>query len=115
MDDQTTIAHLRKLVRDFILEREWQSYQDPKNLTMSIAIEAAELLEVYQWLTNEQATAAGKGAKARQRTREELSDVVIYCLALANALDIDLSQAIMEKMTANAVKYPLETSRGKLG
>jgi NTP pyrophosphatase (non-canonical NTP hydrolase) len=115
LDDQITIAHLRELVQDFISEREWQPYQDPKNLTMSIAIEAAELLEIYQWLTNEQAATAGKRAKARQQTREELSDVVIYCLALANALDIDLSQAIAQKMASNAVKYPTATSRGKLG
>jgi NTP pyrophosphatase (non-canonical NTP hydrolase) len=115
LDDQTTIARLRKMVNDFVSERDWQSYQDPKNLSMSVAIEAAELLEVYQWLTNGQATRASQDPSTWQRTREELSDVIIYCLALANALDIDVSQAISEKMISNAVKYPTETSRGRLG
>jgi NTP pyrophosphatase (non-canonical NTP hydrolase) len=115
LDDQTTIACLRKMVRDFVSERDWQSYQDPKNLSISIAIEAAELLEVYQWLTTQQARSDSQETQTYQRTCEELSDVIIYCLALANALDIDISQAVSEKMITNALKYPTETCRGRLG
>jgi NTP pyrophosphatase (non-canonical NTP hydrolase) len=97
-----------------VSEREWQPFQDPKNLSTSIAIEAAELMEVFQWLTTDQSLAARRDAGLWQHTCEELSDVVIYCLALANALDIDLSQAVCDKMVANARKYPVETSRGRL-
>ena len=114
MDDQTTIAELSQLVRQFVSEREWQSYQDPKNLSSSIAIEAAELVEIFQWLTNAQSWDAGRSSDTRQHIREELADVVIYCLALANVLDIDLDQAVREKMVLNAEKYPVETSRGRL-
>ena len=114
MDDQTTISELSKLVRHFVSERQWQPYQDPKNLSSSIAIEAAELVEIFQWLTNAQSWDAGRVPDTRQHIQEELADVVIYCLALANVLDIDLGQAVREKMVLNAQKYPVETSRGRL-
>lgn len=114
MDDQTTVADLRAVVRQFVSERQWQPFHDPKNLSSSISIEAAELMEIFQWLTNQQSLAAGREPDTWQQTREELADVVIYCLALTNALDIDLSQAIAEKMVANAQKYPVETARGRL-
>ena len=114
MDDQTTVAQLRALVHRFVSERQWQPFHDPKNLSASIAIEAAELVEIYQWLTTEQSLLSTGDPAIRQHTREELADVAIYCLALGNTLDIDLSQAIREKMTANAAKYPVETFRGRL-
>lgn len=114
MDDQATVADLRAAVHQFVSEREWQPFHSPKNLSGAIAIEAAELMEIFQWLTNEQSLQAAGEASIRQRTREELADVVIYCLALANILDIDLSQAVLEKMTRNAAKYPVASSRGRL-
>lgn len=114
MDESSTVTHLRRVVQQFVSERDWEPFQSPRNLCGSIAIEAAELLEVYQWLTDEQAAAAAHESTVRQRTREELADVVIYCLALANTLEIDLSQAIHDKMIANAAKYPVESSRGRL-
>ncbi|MBN1640627.1 MAG: nucleotide pyrophosphohydrolase [Anaerolineae bacterium] len=115
MDDQTSVADLCAFVEQFVAERQWQPYHDPKNLSASIAIEAAELVEIYQWLDNAQARAAGRDPGIRQRTREELADVLIYCLSLANALAIDLSEAIRDKMAANALKYPADAVRGKLG
>lgn len=114
MDESSTVTDLRRIVQQFISERAWQPFHNPRNLSSSIAIEAAELLEIYQWLTDEQALAAAHESDIRQRTREELADVVIYCLALANRLEIDLSQAICDKMIANAAKYPVESSRGRL-
>lgn len=115
MDDQTTIAELRALVRRFVADRQWQPFQDPKNLSDAIAIEAAELMEVYQWLTREQALAVSQHPQVRQHTCEELADVLIYCLALANALEIDISCAVQDKMAANARRYPPDVSRGRLG
>jgi NTP pyrophosphatase (non-canonical NTP hydrolase) len=113
-DDHTTVAELCSMVHRFVAEREWQPFHNPKNLSSSIAIEAAELMEIFQWLTSDQSLSASRDPATRQHTREELADVVIYCLALANALNIDLSQAIQAKMIANAQKYPVETSRGRL-
>jgi len=114
LDDRTTVAELRAAVHHFVSERQWQSFHDPKNLSASISVEAAELVEIFQWLTTEQSLQAMHEPSTRQHTREELADVVIYCLALANAMDIDLSQAIRDKMVTNAAKYPVETSRGRL-
>ena len=115
MDDQTSVADLCAVVERFVSERHWQPYHDPKNLSTSIAIEAAELVEIYQWLDNEQSRAASREPDIRQRTREELADVLIYCLSLANALEIDISEAIQAKMKANATKYPVDAVRGRLG
>jgi dCTP diphosphatase len=114
LDNQITVADLRAIVHQFVSERDWQPFHDPKNLSASIAIEAAELMEIFQWLTSKQSLTTERESDIRQHTREELADIVIYCLALANALDIDLSRAIKEKMVANAAKYPIETSRGQL-
>ena len=114
MDEQTTVADLRNLVQQFVSERQWQPYHSPKNLSSSIAIEAAELLEIFQWMTGEQSCHAGMEPATRQHTREELADVLIYCLALANALQLDITQAIKDKMVANATKYPVSQVRGRL-
>lgn len=114
MDEQTTIADLRALVRQFVSDRQWQSFHDPKNLSASIAIEAAELMEIYQWLSREQALAVSRHPQVRQDTSEELADVLIYCLSLANALEIDISGAIQEKMAVNEHRFPAEHTRGRL-
>ncbi|OQY24087.1 MAG: NTP pyrophosphohydrolase [Anaerolineaceae bacterium 4572_32.1] len=113
-DDDTTLADLRASVRAFVDERDWNSFHSPKNLSMSIAIEAAELMEEFQWLTGPQSREALFDAAQRQRIGHELADVLIYCLSLANAADIDLSQIVLEKLALNARKYPVETHRGRL-
>ncbi|MDD3653612.1 MAG: nucleotide pyrophosphohydrolase [Desulfotomaculaceae bacterium] len=109
MDDKTTsLMELRDLIASFIEERQWQQFHTPKNLAMSVAIEAAELMELFQW-SGEQEVDEEKLA----RVREELADVVIYCLAMANTLDIDLSQAVRDKVVANGKKYPVESYKGR--
>ena len=113
MDDQTTIAELSQLVRQFVSERDWQPYQDPKNLSSSIAIEAAELVEIFQWLTNAQSWDAGHAPGTRQHIREELADVTAFVLAFANSMDIDIASAVADKMAKNAQKYPAEKYYGR--
>ncbi len=112
-DDVTTIAELKKLMEDFVTEREWQPFHDPKNLSMSIAIEAAELMEHFQWLTNHEAGDIRDSPDDMQQVREELADVVAFVLSFANALDIDISNALRDKMVKNAEKYPAERFRGR--
>jgi len=110
-DAQTTLQHLKERMAQFVRERDWEQYHTPKNLSMSIAIEAAELMEHFQWLTPE---ASGTlDAAARKDVGEELADIVIYSLSLANALDFDLADTILAKMEKNARKYPAEQVRGK--
>ncbi|MEM9415572.1 MAG: nucleotide pyrophosphohydrolase [Planctomycetota bacterium] len=109
MDDTTTpVAELKRLVADFVAERDWERYHVPKHLAMSIAIEAAELMEHFQWSEVESPDDVMADAERMQQVREELSDVLAYTLSLANALKIDVSSAFAEKMQKNAQKYPAD-------
>jgi NTP pyrophosphatase (non-canonical NTP hydrolase) len=112
-DETTTVAELRRRVADFVSAREWEIYHDPKNLSMSIAIEAAELMEHFQWARNEELAELLRDEKRRQQVGEEVSDVVCFLLALVNVLDLDLSSAVDRKLAKNAVKYPVEEFRGR--
>lgn len=105
-DNQTTLAELRQLVARFVAEREWQEFHTPKNLAMSLAIEAAEVMEHFQWSTAEEALAAATDAQKRGEVADELADVLAYLLSLSAAMQIDLSAALEAKMKLNAVKYP---------
>ena len=88
-------------------ERDWSQFHNPKDLALSISLEAAELLEVFQW-SGADLEVAPKAARAR----EELADVAIYCIYMADRLDVDLAEAISNKIDANDRKYPAEKSRG---
>ena len=107
-DADTPLAELKQLVSEFVAERNWQRYHVPKHLAMSIAIEAAELMELFQWVGVEDPAEVKKDEQRMQEIREELSDVFAYTLSLANALDIDLSSAYAQKMKKNAKKYPAD-------
>lgn len=109
-DAQTTVAELRELVRRFVDERDWNRFHTPKNLAMSLAIEAAELMEHFQWLTAEESQAVAGDAGKLHDVGEELADVFCYGLAMANALGLDLADAVARKMVRNAEKYPPPTA-----
>jgi NTP pyrophosphatase (non-canonical NTP hydrolase) len=112
-DAQTTVADLRRAVAAFVDAREWRPFHSPKNLSMSIAIEAAELMERSQWLTNEQALAAMEDPVERAAVAEELADITIYCLSLSNALDLDISTAVLDKLETNEHRYPADEFQGR--
>ena len=112
-DDCTTIAALRRDVQRFVDERDWRQFHNPKDLCISLSIEAAELLEEFQWLTSEQVDQASQDPEARASVASELADVLIYGLSLANALDLDLSAAVREKLVASGRKYPADRFRGR--
>ena len=114
-DDQTTIDELKRVVEQFVQQRDWHQFHTPKNLSMALAIEAAELMEHFQWLTAEQSRGVARDAVKRGAVGEELADVVCYALAMANALGIDVSDAVRDKMTKNARKYPADEYRGRWG
>lgn len=97
------------MIAGFVRERDWEQFHTPKNLAMSIAIEAAELMEIFQWGPE----AAEMVPDDLAKVREELADVVIYCLAMANRLGIDLSSAVKEKVAKNSRKYPKEKYSGR--
>lgn len=112
-DSKTTVAELRSLVDQFVVERDWSCYHSPKNLAMSIAIEAAELMEHFQWIDSDASRLVADDDAKKAAAGEELADVVAYCFAMAGALKLDISQIVHDKMKKNHLKYPAETYRGK--
>ena len=114
-DDVTTVAQLREIVRCFVDERDWQQFHSPKNLSMALSIEAAELMEHFQWITTEKSRLVGTDPERLRAVGEELADVLCYALAIANELDIDLSDAMRAKMKKNELKYPADEYRGRYG
>lgn len=115
-DDQaTTIHELKTLVKDFVAARQWEQFHSPKNLSMSLAIEAAELMEHFQWLTTDESRAVGQKAAQLSEVGEELADVLAYALALANVLQLDIATIMRAKMVKNERKYPAGEFRGRFG
>ncbi len=112
-DETATVASLRELVRVFVAERCWQQFHAPKNISMALAIEAAELMEHFQWLTVGQSRAVRENDEQRAAVGEELADVVCYALALANELGLDLTATLHAKMAKNREKYPADKFQGK--
>jgi NTP pyrophosphatase (non-canonical NTP hydrolase) len=114
-DRETSVSDLRELVREFVEARDWRQFHTPKNLSMSLAIEAAELMEHFQWLSPEESRSLADRAEKRAEVGEELADVLCYALALANELGLDVSETVRDKMVKNARKYPAEEYRGRYG
>jgi NTP pyrophosphatase (non-canonical NTP hydrolase) len=112
-DRNTTVGALRRAVAAFVDARDWRPFHSPKNLSMSIAIEASELMEHFQWLDNEQAQDACTDAGVQAAVAEELADIVIYCLSLSNALDLDLTSSVLGKLQANEHRYPSSEFKGR--
>ena len=114
MDDSTiTIKYLKDRVRKFIADRCWEKYHNPKDLAISINIEAAELLELFQWRTIDEVNQLISNQEFKNKIIEEIADIMIYCLSMANRLNIDLSNAIINKLAKNEIKYPIEKYKGK--
>jgi dCTP diphosphatase len=111
-DYDTTLADLRQRVAEFVAARDWERFHVPKNLSVSIAVEAAELMEHFQWLTREQAAMAMQDEVKRAAVADELADVLIYGLSLANVLDVDVSTAVLGKLERNERRFPAEEWRG---
>jgi len=99
-----SLDDLRERLRRFAAERDWEQFHTPKNLAMSVAIEAAEIMEHFQWLTAAQS--ANLDTTARREVALEIADVLLYLVRLADVLDIDVAAAAREKIELNARKYP---------
>lgn len=113
VDDTMTIQDLRRRVAAFVAARDWEQFHTPKDLAAAISIEAAELQEIFLWKTGGDVAALSGQPGALQCVRDELADVIILSLTLANRLDIDVAAAVSHKLDANAVKYPIELARGR--
>jgi dCTP diphosphatase len=104
------LAQLRDALRQFAEERDWDQFHSPKNLASALAVEAAELLERFQWLTEDESRKLPPAELAK--VREEMADVLNYLVRLADKLDVDLLDAARDKIKVNAAKYPVDKARG---
>ena len=112
-DQTTTVADLRDLMRGFVSARDWEQFHSPKNLAMAASVEAAELMEHFLWIDNEESRRQMQDPAKLAPVADEIADVVGVCLALCNALGLDLSEIFANKMTRNELKYPADRARGR--
>lgn len=112
-DAGTTVGQLKEAVARFVDARDWRPFHDPKNLAMSIAIEAAELMEHFQWLRSEHLAAVKESPEAMREIGEELADILCYAISFANAMGIDITQTLTDKLAKNELKYPAAQFRGR--
>ena len=112
------IEYLQRKLQDFATARDWEQYHTPKNLSMALIAEAAELVEIFQWLTPDESTAVKDSESQKQSVEDELADILNYTIRLADVLGIDLENALLRKIERNAPKYPAAgpmTPRSKRG
>ncbi|MDD5099076.1 MAG: nucleotide pyrophosphohydrolase [Candidatus Colwellbacteria bacterium] len=112
-DYDITLQEIKSRIKQFIKERDWEQFHSPKNISMSIAIEAAELMEHFQWLTIEQSKQLLKNKKKREEIEDELADIAIYIIDFCNLFNIDIGKSIVRKLDKSAKKYPVYLVKGK--
>ena len=110
-DKQATISAIKENINDFIRQRGWGAGHNALNLAVSINLEASELLEIFQWCSQEEADRAARETD-REHFLEELADVMIYCIELATVYDVDIAAAIEGKLEQNGKKYPVKAPLG---
>ena len=104
------IADLQKRIRDFVDARDWDQFHNPKDLAISLCLEAAEVIEHFQWKNEKEA--AEHVTKHKDGVGEEIADVLYWVLLLANKIDLNLTDAFEKKMKKNEAKYPIEKAKG---
>ncbi len=105
------LEDIRKQLAKFAEDRKWDQFHTPKNLSMALAAEAAELLEIFQWLTDKQSKEIVDNEKEISLVRQEIADIFIYLVRLADKLGIDIEKAVHEKIEMNEQKYPIKLSK----
>jgi len=103
---------LETTIKEFVAQRDWEQFHSPKNLSMALAGEAAEILEIFQWLTEEQSRTLDD--KKKEMLRQEIGDVMVYLINLSSKFDINPVEAALYKMELNAKKYPVELAKGNM-
>ncbi|MGF1579198.1 MAG: nucleotide pyrophosphohydrolase [Gemmataceae bacterium] len=112
-DQSTTVQELREIFREFVTKRQWTQFHSPKNLAMSLVVETAELLEHFLWMENSESLKVTQDSEQFEAIRDEIADVAGNIFCLCNALGVDLSEAVRNKMSKNVVKYPEERFQGR--
>jgi dCTP diphosphatase len=111
-DETTTVAELKGLMDAFVAARDWRQFHDPKNLSASIAIEAAELMEHFQWVHSDALAAISEDPDQMAEIEEEVADILAYLVSFATTMKIDLAHALRAKMVKNEAKYPVDRYYG---
>ena len=106
------VQGLAQALAEFARERDWDQFHSPKNLVMALTGEVGELSEVFQWMTEEASTGAATDPMTAQAVRDEMADVLLYLVRLADVLGVDLNEAAQAKLRTNATKYPADKARG---
>ena len=112
-DNNTTINELKEEIKNFIKKRDWEKYHNLKDLAESICIEAAELLEIFQWRKIEEIEKLMEKEEFKIRISEEIADIIIYLLSMSETAKIDIANAVLNKIKKNEEKYPIEKYFGK--
>lgn len=112
MTDTINVDKLKKTLAEFAKVRDWEKFHSPKNLSMALAGEAAELLEIFQWCTEEESLKLKTNMAMKEMVSQELADIILYAMRLADQLDIALNAALINKIALNAEKYPVAKCKG---
>ena len=111
-DADSTISQLKSEVQQFISDRDWEQFHDPKNVAMALASEVGELLDLFRWVRSEKSFQVLEDEEMRTAVRMELADITMFLVDLASICEIDLTESVSEKMKINASRYPVEKARG---
>jgi dCTP diphosphatase len=106
------ISAIQNELRTFVSDREWEQYHTPKNIAAAFSVEAAELLEIFQWMSEKDQETLKEQTETLEHIKEEFADCMNYLLRFADVMDIDVEKALLDKIEKNKQKYPVETSKG---
>jgi len=106
------IEKLNAEIGRFIEERDWDQFHSIKNLSMALSVESSELVEIFQWLSEDKSNTVSEDPKLKAKVEEELSDIFIYLLRIAKKSGVDLESSVLSKIKRNSEKYPVDKARG---
>jgi NTP pyrophosphatase (non-canonical NTP hydrolase) len=115
MEAKVKVLELQKIndeIEKIVLERDWDQFHSVKNLVMALSVESSELVEIFQWLTEDQSNMASDNPDLKSKIEDEVADVFVYLLRIATKTNINLEQAVLKKLKKNAEKYPVDKSKG---
>ncbi len=110
--NQLDLKKIYSEIEKFTTDRDWDQFHSIKNLSMALSVESAELLEIFQWLTEEQSNKVKDDPKTKSKIEDEVADIFVYLLRIVHKSNIDLESAVLNKLKKNEEKYPIEMSRG---
>ncbi|MAI72083.1 MAG: NTP pyrophosphohydrolase [Rhodopirellula sp.] len=111
-DSDTTLREIKQMVSQFVEERDWLQYHDPKNLVMALMSEVGELADQFRWVKNTESHALAASPDHAEEVADELADIMMFAIEFASVCNIDISAAIASKLEKNAARYPVEKAKG---